>query len=60
MHTLSNIFRTILNVMYVYMSEILKTEMRDLSLVKAILLPRWTELAPGGRTMLQPGEVTHF
>lgn len=60
MHTLSSIFRTILNVMHVYMSDILKTEMRDLSLVEAILLSRWTEHAPGGRTMLQPVEVTHF
>lgn len=42
------------------MSNILKSEMRDLSLVEAILLPRWTEHAPGGHNMLQPVEVTHF
>lgn len=42
------------------MSDILKTEMKDLSPVEAILLPRWTEHVPGGRTMLQPVEVTYF
>lgn len=51
-HISSNTFRTILNVIYQHISNILKTEMRNISFVEAIMLLRWTEHSPGGLSLL--------